>query len=434
MYTWILIGGAVLAIGVALKNLFSSRVSRSDRPRPQLTGLQQTPNVQNVHRGLQQLASQGKDNPVTQQTIDGITGERSGAGFGHFASATVAAVPYSESHSHSTSAFQTSAASAGNRLSTWQDRRLFSDFHGILGNNNETLKRPDPEDLPIKNDELIFGTLTPSIAQLLPETAGRRNLQRKSLLGAGYHSRASWLNLTAIRFTLAFLALIVVGFWLNVAPPEFEVPLLALVIIAPLTMWALPPLVVSMKAGERKIDIERGLPDVLDMLNMGVSQGLTVPQSLKRISNEIAPAHPALAEELQIVNRQAEVGSLLQALRSFNERIDSTDVHSFTSLLMQSEATGTSISEALIQYSDSIRGSLRERADSRANAASFKLLFPVALCLMPSVFLFLLGPAIVEMSDFFGNRAQALNRDRDNALESLQQQPRIDFTRFQQNN
>jgi tight adherence protein C len=123
---------------------------------------------------------------------------------------------------------------------------------------------------------------------------------------------------------------------------------------------------------------------------------------------------------------------LFQALRSFGQRIDSPDVNSFTTLLMQSDATGTSISDSLTQYSDSIRSSLRERADSRANAASFKLLFPVALCLMPSVFLFLLGPAIVEMSDFFGTRAEALNTDRTTALESLRQQPRIDYTRFQQ--
>lgn len=319
-----------------------------------------------------------------------------------------------------------------NRMSTWQDRRLFSDFRGILSDEAQPLSRPEPEELPIRTEEFVFGSLTPAIAQLLPESSTRRDAQRRTLLAAGYFSRAAWLNLTAVRFMLAFLSLVITGFWLNMAPPALEPWLLALVVIAPLLMWALPPLIVAMQAGERRLDIERGLPDVLDMLNMAVSQGLTVPQSLRRISSEIAPAHPALAAELGIVNRQAEVGSLFQALRNFGQRIDSPDVSSFTSLLMQSEATGTSITQALSDYSDSIRSSLKERADSRANAASFKLLFPVALCLMPSVFLFLLGPAIVEMSDFFGNRAAALQADRDNAMNSLQQQPRLDFTRFQQ--
>ena len=159
------------------------------------------------------------------------------------------------------------------------------------------------------------------------------------------------------------------------------------------------------------------------MLNMGVSQGLTVPASLKRIGPEITNVHSALAQELKIVNQQANVSSLSDALRSFSKRVDSPEVSSFTSLLLQSEATGTSISQALSDYSDSMRSSLRERADSRANAASFKLLFPTAMCLMPSVFLFLLGPAIVEMTNFFENTAGSILSTRSQAIESLEQRP-----------
>jgi len=322
------------------------------------------------------------------------------------------------------------SATGSGRLSTWSDRRLFQDFRGLLNDGADNIPLPGPEDLPIRNDDFVFGSLTPSMAQLLPETDARREVQRKSLLAAGYHSRAAWLNLSAIRFTLSFLALVIVGFWLIVAPPAVEPWLLGLLVMAPLFMWALPPLVVAFRASERRIDIERGLPDVLDMMNMGVSQGLTVPQSLRRISRELVEAHPALAEELRIVDQQSEVGNLPQALRNFSQRIDSPEVNSFTSLLVQSETTGTSISKALTEYSDSIRASLKERADARANAASFQLLFPVALLLMPSVFLFLLGPAIVQMSDFFNNRAGALQEDRREALQSLEQQPQLNLQRF----
>lgn len=329
-----------------------------------------------------------------------------------------------------TAATLSSAISADvmDRPSTWNDRRLFTDFHGILNEDAEV--PPLPEDLPIRNEDFVFGSLTPSIAQLLPETDTRRETQRKSLLSAGYHSRASWLNLSAIRFVLSFLAVVILGFWLILAPPVVEPWLLGALVTVPLLMWALPPLVVAFKAAERKIDIERGLPDVLDMMNMGVSQGLTVPQSLRRISRELAEAHPALAEELHIVNQQAEVGNLSKALRNFGQRIDSPEVNSFTSLLVQSETTGTSISKALTDYSDSIRASLKERADARANAASFKLLFPVALFLMPSVFLFLLGPAIVQISDFVNNQADELQQDRQEALQSLDQQPQLNLDRF----
>ena len=305
-------------------------------------------------------------------------------------------------------------------------RSLFSVNAGMINGaepEGNLLPQPRPEELPIPDDDFVFGAATSAIAQLLPESDRRREIQRKNLVAAGYYSRAAWLNLNAIRFVLAFLAILVVGFWLLAAPPELEPLLLGLLVLGPLLMWAVPPLVVSSKAAERRVDIERGLPDVLDMLNMGVSQGLTVPASLKRIGPEITNVHRALSQELRIVSQQSSVSSLSDALRSFSARVDSPEVTSFTSLLLQSETTGTSISQALADYSDSMRSSLRERADSRANAASFKLLFPTALCLMPSVFLFLLGPAIVEMTNFFDNTAGSILSSRSEAIDSLDQRP-----------
>ncbi len=333
--------------------------------------------------------------------------------------ATVASTENGDVSEGSSSGFQ-----GTNRIDSLQ-HSIFSDFRGIVSSSKDGLSIPDPEDLPLDKNELTFGSVTPVLAQLLPESSRRKEKQRQDLSAAGYHSRGSWLNLNAVRFVFAFLALALAGLGLIAAPPAAEPYLLAAVIAAPLVGWALPPLLVSSKANERRTDIERALPDALDMLNMGVSQGLTIQSSLRRIGPEFAPAHPELAEELQIVSQQAKVGSLNQALHSFAKRMDSTEVNSFTSLLIQSETTGTSVSKALADYSDSMRSSIRERADSRANAASFKLLFPTVLCLMPSVFLFLMGPAVVSMSDFFGNTANELLQDRENAINTLDQGPRI---------
>lgn len=311
-------------------------------------------------------------------------------------------------------------APSDKRLSSWNDRQLFTRFEGIVFEDPNVLPLPTPEELPIAEGDLVFGEATSAMAQLLPESQSRMEIQRRNLAGAGYNSRAAWINLNAIRFALAFGAMVFFGILLLMSPPALETLMAALVVIAPVMGWALPPLFVSAKANERRIDIERGIPDILDMLNMGVSQGLTVPAALQRIGPEIAPALPALAAEIQLVNRQAQVGSLAHGLRSFSKRIDSPEVLSFTSLLMQAEQTGTSIGRALTEYSDSMRSSLRERADSRANAASFKLLFPTVLCLMPSVFLFLLGPAILEMEQFFETTSGDLNSDREEALETLE--------------
>ena len=142
------------------------------------------------------------------------------------------------------------------------------------------------------------------------------------------------------------------------------------------------------------------MPDLLDMLNMCVSQGLTVPDSLNRISADLKPVYPSLAQELSIVVDQAKVGTLSESLQNFAERIDLPQVDSFTSLLIQTERMGTSVSDALTDYSDTMRESLRQRADERANQASFSLLFPTVLFLMPAVFMFLMGPAVIELTKF----------------------------------
>lgn len=426
-FIWFLAAAGVLAVGLALKKLFFPGEKRilspfqQTRPIPDLSSPPDLATQQKVQAGLLKLANT-PDSEFTStaqnvgQQSQAVASQRSVG----FAAATAGGAMNSG---------RNSAEQGVNRLSTWGDRRLFSDFRGILSDDVDPKNQIPPEDLPMRDDEMFFGRITPAVAQLLPESAARREVQRKSLTGAGYNSRASWINLTAIRFVLAFLSILLVGYFLIVLPPAAEPWLMAMLVIAPLLAWSIPPLVVSFRAAERKIDIERGLPDVLDMMNMGVSQGLTVPQSLKRISREIGSVHPALAEELQLVNQQAEVGNMPHALRNFSQRIDSPEVNSFTSLLIQSEVTGTSISRSLTEYSDGIRSSLKERADSRANLASFQLLFPVALCLMPSVFLFLLGPAIVQFSDFYNNQAQQLQQSRQDAIRSLDQAPTLDYSR-----
>ena len=143
------------------------------------------------------------------------------------------------------------------------------------------------------------------------------------------------------------------------------------------------------------------MPDLLDMLNMCVGQGLTVPDSLQRVGRDFRGVYPALSLELSIVNEQSKISSMQTALENFSQRVDLPEVHSLTSLLIQTERMGTSISEALTTYSDTMRESQRQQADEKGNRATFRLLFPTVLCLMPAVYLFLLGPAINELQRFF---------------------------------
>jgi tight adherence protein C len=79
------------------------------------------------------------------------------------------------------------------------------------------------------------------------------------------------------------------------------------------------------------------------------------------------------------------------------------------------------MSESLTEYSDSMRETFRQRADEKANSATFKMLFPTVLCLMPAVFMFLLGPAAIELNDFFTGRGQEILNNSAAGIELVTQ-------------
>jgi tight adherence protein C len=293
-------------------------------------------------------------------------------------------------------------------------REVVSRFGPLLKReDNNAVPHVEPDQVPTADSsDYVFGRLTPILAALLPESEARRAIVKKELITAGYHQPHAWQNLAAVRYLGIMIPLLLIGVLLVLLPRQLEAAAVGLLLFLPAMGWAVPRLVVRKQARERLSEIERGMPDMLDMLNMCVSQGMTIPDSLSRVSRELRPVYPALAQELDIVSDQAKIGSLEHALVNFSGRIDVPDVHSFTTLLIQTQRMGTSVSQALIDYSDNMRESLRQRADEKANTATFKLLFPTVSCLMPAVFLFLLGPAIIQLSDFFnGGGAETLNQN-----------------------
>ena len=265
------------------------------------------------------------------------------------------------------------------------------------------------------NDDYVYGNATPVLASLLPESAERRNVTLKELQTAGYYEPHAAENLAATRYLFIMIPLALLGLMLLFVPRQFELLVLGSMLVVPLLGWALPRLVVKSQAKERLTQIERAMPDMLDMLSMCVSQGMTLPAALKRVSNELESVHPALHKELQIVSEQSQIGTLRGALENFSRRIDLPEVQSFTSLLVQTERMGTSVTGALSEYSDNIRASLKQRADEKGNQAAFKLLFPTVLCLMPAVYMFLLGPSILELANFV-NRDDTTLRDANRLL------------------
>jgi tight adherence protein C len=114
----------------------------------------------------------------------------------------------------------------------------------------------------------------------------------------------------------------------------------------------------------------------------------------------------------------------------FAERIDTPDVRSLAAITSQSVRLGSNVGAAMQEYADGMRTNQRQRAEERGNRRSVAMLFPVALCLAPPVYILLLGPAVLELRDF------ALRENRSGGvlavdIEALQQgvmSPRLSQT------
>jgi tight adherence protein C len=154
----------------------------------------------------------------------------------------------------------------------------------------------------------------------------------------------------------------------------------------------------------RQTAFRRALPDALDVLVICLEAGLSLPGALRRVANELLSAHPALARELSIVQREMQLGrSAGEALRQFADRADLEEIRGLASVIIQGEKFGASLVKALRVHAESLRQKRIYAAEEMAQKAAIKMLFPTIFCIFPGIFVVLLGPAAIQLAAVFGN-------------------------------
>jgi tight adherence protein C len=168
--------------------------------------------------------------------------------------------------------------------------------------------------------------------------------------------------------------------------------------------YVAPSFRVGTRRKARQKQMQKALPDALDMLVVCVEAGLGLNQALVRVSEEIERISPVLSEQLTMVNLEIRAGTARdEALRNLGERTGLEDIKSLVAMLIQTDRFGTSIAQALRVQADTLRTKRRQRAEEAAAKTTIKLVFPLVLFIFPAMFVVILGPALIQIIQALSN-------------------------------
>ena len=161
-----------------------------------------------------------------------------------------------------------------------------------------------------------------------------------------------------------------------------------------------PELFLSNKASKRTAEIQKGLPDALDLLVICAEAGLTVDASFNRVAKELGRAYPELGDEFALT--AIELSFLNERRQAFNNlayRVDLEAVKGVVTTMVQTERYGTPLASALRVLSAEFRNERMMRAEEKAARLPAIMTVPLILFILPVLFIVILGPAACSIND-----------------------------------
>ena len=179
-------------------------------------------------------------------------------------------------------------------------------------------------------------------------------------------------------------------------------PTLGLVVAVSMVGYMAPNLYLYQRAYERSALMQKALPDAIDLLTISVESGLgfdaAVAQVARNTEGPLADEFARMLQEMQIGRGRTD------ALRSMAERTNLPDLRGFVSAMVQADAFGIPIGQVLRVQSSEIRVKKRQWAEEQAQKVPIKILIPLIFCILPCLFIAVLGPAGITIMDNFSGR------------------------------
>lgn len=256
----------------------------------------------------------------------------------------------------------------------------------------------DPETVVRKEKPVskFLGTLGEAAK---PKNEAELSHVRKTLARAGYRRHEAIIAFYGAKLLCAILfpAVFALVRFSGMAQVSSALTIVAFVSAAVVGFY-LPHLWVMLQISSRKNKVSEGFPDALDLMVVCVEAGLGLDAAIDKVAEELKMSNKVLSEEFQLLNLSMRAGQSRQdALRGLSTRTDLEDVHNLVTLLIQTDRFGTSIAQTLRVHSDTMRTKRHQRAEAMAAKLPVKLLFPLIFFIFPSLFIAILGPAVIQI-------------------------------------
>jgi len=166
-----------------------------------------------------------------------------------------------------------------------------------------------------------------------------------------------------------------------------------------------PELYLSNKSSKRTAEIQKGLPDALDLLVICAEAGLTVDAAFNRVAKELGRAYPELGDEFALT--AIELSFLSERKMAFDNlayRVDLEAVKGVVTTMVQTERYGTPLASALRVLSAEFRNERMMRAEEKAARLPAIMTVPLIMFILPVLFIVILGPAACSISDALINK------------------------------
>ena len=254
----------------------------------------------------------------------------------------------------------------------------FVGLRRLGGIESGPVKRPSRR----RRGETRLDTLTYSVTRYVPMSEKVADATRDMLSRSGVTMPAA-----------SFWAIRVASFSAGAAAGLVAMPL-----VGGVQGLAAPQAWLLARRAEWRDELDRQLPDALDLMAICISAGSSFEGALASVGTRM---DGAIAEAFARVAKEAAYSSRSEALLGLADRAQVNSITFFTASLVQAERAGSSLVDIIRMQAQSVRTERRLRVDDMTNKLSTKMLFPMLLLMLPSIIMLMLAPMVLQLGEFF---------------------------------